>query len=93
MISYMDNILVYSGTIEEHYEHVKKVLMALWEARMILNIGKCEFFMQKVKFLGHIVSADGIRPDPGNIAKVVEWPVPKTITDVCSFNNLANHYT
>ena len=59
---------------------------------MILNIEKCEFFVPEVKFLGHIVSAGGIRADPENIAKVVEWPVPKTITDVRGFNNLANHY-
>ena len=72
VISYTDDILVYSGTIKEHYEHVKKVLLALQEARMILHIGKCEFFVSEVKFLGHIVSADGIRPDPGNIAKVIE---------------------
>ena len=88
----MDDILIYSRTIEEHYEHVKKVLMALREERMILNIGKCEFFIQEVKFLGHIVLADGIHPDPGNIVKVVERPVPKTITDVHGFNKLANHY-
>jgi len=92
VISYMDDILIYLRTIEEHYEHVKEILMALQEAQMILNIGKCEFFVSEVKFLGHIVSADGIRPDPENIANVVEWPVPKTITDVRGFNNLANHY-
>jgi len=73
-------------------EHVKAVLETLNEAGMILNLDKCQFFVTEVRFLGHIVSAEGIRPDTENIAKVLQWPVPRMITVVRGFNNLANHY-
>ena len=89
---YLDDVLIFSATLEEHEKHVKVVLETLNEAGMILNLEKCQFFVMEVKFLGHLVSTDGIRPDPGNIAKVLEWLAPCTITDVRGFNNLANHY-
>jgi transposase InsO family protein len=92
VLVYLDDVLIFSETLEEHTEHVTAVLETLSEAGMILNLDKCQFFVMEVKFLGHIVSAEGIRPDPENIAKVLEWPVPRTITDVRGFNNLANHY-
>jgi Reverse transcriptase (RNA-dependent DNA polymerase) len=91
VLIYLDDVLVFSTTLEEHEEHVKAVLETPNEAGMILNLEKCQFFVTEVKFLGHIVSAEGIRPDPGNIAKVLEWPVPHMITDVRGFHNLANH--
>ena len=50
----MNDILIYSGTIEKHYEYVKEVLMVLWKAWMILNIGKCEFFVQELIVLRHL---------------------------------------
>ena len=92
VIIYMDDILIYSRTLEEHVEHIKKVLTALSEANLILNIKKCQFFQTETRFLGHILSRDGSRPDPRNIEKIINWPTPRTITDVRGFNNLANHY-
>ena len=92
VIVYMDDILIFSRTEEEHVEHLKKVLTALSEADLILNIKKCQFFRTETRFLGHILSRDGSRPDPRNIEKIVNWPTPRTITDVRGFNNLANHY-
>jgi RNase H-like domain found in reverse transcriptase/Reverse transcriptase (RNA-dependent DNA polymerase) len=92
VLVYLDDVLMFSATPKEHEKHVKAVLETLSEAGMILNLEKCQFFVTEVRFLGHIVSAEGIRPDPGNVAKVLEWPVPRTITDVRGFNNLANHY-
>ena len=92
VIVYMDDILIYSRTLEEHLEHLKKVLTALSEADLILNIKKCRFFETETRFLGHILTRDGTRPDPRNIEKILNWPTPRTITDVRGFNNLANHY-
>src|SRR5579859_1657502 len=92
VIVYMDDILIFSRTLEEHVDHVKKVLTALSEADLILNIKKCQFFQVETRFLGHILSQDGSRPDPRNIEKIINWPTPRTITDVRGFNNLANHY-
>ena len=92
VVGYLDDVMIFSQTLEEHVNHVKQVLDALNEAGMILNLDKCEFFATEVRFLGHIVSADGVKPDPRNIQKVLDWPTPRTITDVHGFNNLANHY-
>src|SRR6202165_3273772 len=88
----LDDILIYSKTIDEHKEHVKMVLKALHDVDMILNLNKCKFYQTEVKFLGHIISTEGSRPDPQNIQKVIDWPTPHTITDVRGFNNLAGHY-
>src|SRR5579859_7287815 len=92
VIVYMDDILIFSRTLEEHVEHVKKVLTALSEADLILNIKKCQFFQVETRFLGHILSRDGSRPDPRNIEKIIKWPTPRTIMAVRGFNNLVNHY-
>ena len=92
VIVYLDDILIFSKTAEEHIGHVKAVLQALNDVDMILNIDKCKFFETEVRFLGHIVSTQGIRPDPRNVEKIMNWPTPRTITDVRGFNNLVAHY-
>ena|SRR5438552_15842719 len=67
---YLDDILIYSRSKAEHDRHVNKVLMALNNADMILNLDKC-LFAHQVKFLGHIIDENGSRPDPRNIEKVL----------------------
>lgn len=91
-IVYLDDILIYSETEEEHERHVKTILRALNRAGLILNPDKCTFFGKQIKFLSHIVDATGFRPDPTNVAKVLEWPIPRTITELRGFLNLASHY-
>ena len=92
VIVYLNDIIIFSKTAEEHEKHVKLVLQALNQAKMILNLHKCTFFAKQTKFLAHIISHDGSKPDPRNIAKVLDWPTPRTITEVRGFNNLAGHY-
>lgn len=92
VIVYMDDILIYSRTLKEHVEHIRQVLQVLSEADMILNIEKCKFFQFETRFLGHILSRYGSRPDPRHIEKILNWPTPRTITDVRGFNNLASHH-
>ena len=92
VVVYLDDILIYSKTAAEHATHVKLVLRALSEADMILNLEKCTFFATEVRYLGHIISKDGTKPDPRNIEKIRDYPTPPNITDVRGFNNLAGHY-
>ena len=62
------------------------------EAGLKLKPSKCNFFRKEVKFLGHLVSAEGIRPDPGNVEKIVNWPVPKNVTGVRALLGMGNYY-
>ena len=92
--SLLINLLLFTSTmsLSTVKQHVRLVLVALSEAHMILNLEKCAFFVTEIRFLGYIVSANGSRPDPRNIEKILNWPTPRTITDVRGFNNLAGHY-
>ena len=91
-IVYLDDILIYSKTQEEHERHVKTILKALDRAGMVLNLEKCKFFAQEIRFLGHIIDKDGSKPDPHNIEKILNWPTPRNITDTRGFVNLAGNY-
>jgi hypothetical protein len=71
--AYLDDVLVYSsGTLEEHVEHVKKVLRKLKEYKLYLQPGKCEFHVKETEFLGFIVSTEGVKMNPKKIATVQE---------------------
>ena len=91
-IVYLDDILIFSKTEEEHDRHVKTILHALNRAGMILNLEKSKFFRNEIRFLSHIINQFGSRPDPRNIEKIINWATPRTITDVRGFVNLAGHY-
>ena len=80
--AYLDDILVYSKTEEEHEIHVKKVLQALQQAELRLKIEKCEFHIQEIEFLEYIITPGGLRIDPAMVAAVQEWPVPITVREV-----------
>jgi len=90
--AYLDDILIYSKTREEHIEHVRKVLMQLRKAGLFAKISKCEFFVQKTKFLGLIIGRDGIQMDPEKVKTIKEWPIPSCLTDVQAFIGFANFY-
>ena len=89
---YLDDILIYSRTEKEHKRHVHKVLKALEKARMILNLDKCKFNQCSVRFLGHIISAEGIKPDLDKIRKILEWPIPRNITQLRGFIAICSYY-
>jgi hypothetical protein len=90
--AYLDDILIYSDTEEEHIGHVRQVLSALQEANLFLDIKKCEFHVKRVRYLGLIITTDGIQMDPEKIKAVQEWPRPTSLKDVQAFLGFCNFY-
>ena len=92
LIIYLDDIIVYSKTFEEHIENLRVVFERLQRANLKLNPKKCNLLCRKVAFLGHEVSEDGIATDSSKVQAVKEWPQPKTATEVRQFVGLASYY-
>ena len=91
-VVYLDDILIYSETPEEHIRHVKQVLERLRRASLFVSLKKCEFFTTEVEFLGFIVSTDGVSMDKRRVAAIQEWPKPKSYHDVQVFLGFVNFY-
>ena len=91
-IVFIDDILVYSRTKEEHVRHLSLVLKKLREHRLYAKFSQCQFWLKQVAFLGHVISAQGIQVDPQKIATVESWEQPRTVTEVGSFLGLAGYY-
>jgi len=92
VIVFIDNILIYSKTHEEHAEHLRLVLGVLRERQLYAKLSKCEFWMSEVQFLGHVISTKGIAVDPTKVEVVVKWESPKSATEIRSFVWLAGYY-
>ena len=91
-IAYLDDILVYSETREEHTEHVRKVLTRLLQKGLYLKLEKCEFYTRKVGFVGFVVSPAGIAMEPQRVATIRGWPEPRSFRDIQAFVGFANFY-
>ena len=92
VIVFIDDILVYSKTYDEHQQHLRIVLQTLREHQLYAKREKCDFWMTKVKFLGHLISNNGISVDPSKVEAVLNWERPKTVTEIRSFLGLAGYY-
>ncbi|KAL2243581.1 UNVERIFIED_CONTAM: Transposon Tf2-12 polyprotein [Sesamum indicum] len=92
VIVFIDDILVYSKDRDEHEQHLRIVLQILKEKELYAKLSKCEFWVNQVVFLGHVVSGDGVMPDPSKVKAITEWRVPKNATEVRSFLGLAGYY-
>ena len=92
VIVFIDDILVYSSSKEEHAEHLRIILQTLREHQLYAKFIKCQFWLDRVAFLGHVVSAEGISVDPQKIEAIVDWKPPTNITEVRSFLGLAGYY-
>lgn len=89
---YLDDILIVSSTLEEHLERLRVVLTRLREAGLRLKPRKCHLLMLQVFFLGHIISKEGVHPDPAKTEKVKEYPTPTDVTSLRQFIGLASYY-
>ncbi|GBG63681.1 hypothetical protein CBR_g38993 [Chara braunii] len=92
VLIYLDDILVYSRSLDEHVEHLRTVLEWLRQAKYKANRDKCEFAQQELEYLGHYVTPQGIRPLADKIEAIRVWPEPTNTTDIRSFMGLAGYY-
>jgi hypothetical protein len=90
--AYLDDVLIYSENELEHEDHVKKVLQRLHDAGLQADIKKCEFHVKRTKYLGFIVTTEGIEVDPDKVSVVKEWQPPQTVKGVQSFLGFCNFY-
>jgi hypothetical protein len=88
VVVYIDDILVFSKTHEEHAKHLRQVMQILQNQDFRVKLSKCEFAKSEVKFLGHVVGADGIKVDTSKTAVVSNWPVPNSLSPLRSFLGL-----
>nr|AAM74297.1 Putative retroelement [Oryza sativa Japonica Group] len=92
VVVFIDDILIYSKTKEEHEEHLRLALEKLREHQLYAKFSKCEFWLSEVKFLGHVISSGGVAVDPSNVESVLSWKQPKTVSEIRSFLGLAGYY-
>ena len=89
---YIDDIVIFSKSIEEHLTHLKEVFRRLRDANVKVNPEKCSFVKQRIVYLGHVVTPEGIFPDPSKVEVVRNFPTPASLKELTSFLGLANYY-
>ena len=91
-IVYLDDIIIFSQDASSHIERFEVVFQKLAKAGLKLKTSKCEFFKKKIKYLGHIVSEEGVSTNPKKVEAVLNWPFPKTVYDVRAFLGFVGYY-
>jgi len=91
-VVYLDDILVFSKTFDEHLEHLATVFDRLDHYSLKLKPSMCSLFQRKVSFLGHVVSRHGIECHPQKLVTIATWPTPTSISEVRTFCGLASYY-
>ena len=89
---YLDDIIVFSRTPEEHVHRLRAIFEKLKAVSLKLKPSKCYFFKKEIKYLGHVVSEEGVSSDPDKIKSITEWSQPTTVTEVRSFLGFVSYY-
>ncbi len=92
VVVYIDDILIYSGTLEEHVEHLRKAFQRLRENKLYAKLEKCECGVMEVDFLGHKITQEGLKMDDHKVKAIVDWEPPKSMSALRSFLGLASYY-
>jgi hypothetical protein len=92
VIVFIDDILIYSKDKEEHAKHLRIALQILREHQLYAKFSKCEFWLDQVEFLGHVISKEGIAVNPSKVASVLEWESPKNVKQIRGFLGMAGYY-
>lgn len=92
IIIFIDDILVYSKSEEEHGEHLRLVLNKLRDHQLYAKFGKCEFWMKEVVFMGHVMSVEGVAVNPSKVEDVLNWESPKSVPQIRSFLGIVGYY-
>jgi hypothetical protein len=82
VVVFINDILVYFKNEEEHEEHLRLVLQKLRENQLYVKFSKCEFWLDEVSFLGHVITNGGIAVDPGKVRDVLKWEPPQTVSEI-----------
>ena len=89
---FLDDILIYSRSNEDHEVHLRIFLHTLREHQLYAKFSKCEFWLTEVRFLGYVVSASGVSVDPKKVEAFISWERPKSLFEICSFLRLVGYY-
>ncbi|GJU65918.1 putative reverse transcriptase domain-containing protein [Tanacetum coccineum] len=92
VIVFIDDILIYSKSKQEHKEHLKLILELLKKEQLYAKFSKCEFWIPRVQFLGHVIDSQGIYVDPAKIESIKDWASPKTATEIRQLLGLTGYY-
>jgi hypothetical protein len=91
VVVFIDNIVIFAKNEEEHDEHLRLVLQKHRENQIYAKLNKCEFWLNEVSFLGHIISEGGISVDPSKVNDLLSWNTPQSVSDIRSFLGLARY--
>jgi len=89
---FLDDILIYSPTLDLHVSHIQQVLQKLRDHNIFLKASKCSFAQETLEYLGHIISAAGLATDSSKTEAMVNWPIPQTVIELRAFLGLTGYY-